>query len=61
MHRRTLIVGTLSLAPAGTRPAGAGKVVSFDRKAFAGGGPVDRALRPRAVVTRLQEARAYRE
>ena len=34
MHRRTLIVGTLSFALAGTRPAGGGEVVTFDPKAF---------------------------
>ncbi len=35
MHRRTLIVGTLGLALAGTLPAGAGEVVTFDRQTFA--------------------------
>ncbi len=44
MHRRTLIVGTLSLALAGTRPAGAGQVVSFDRRAFAAAQEADRSI-----------------
>jgi hypothetical protein len=35
MHRRALIVGTLSLALTRTRPAGAGEVVTFGREAFA--------------------------
>ncbi len=44
MHRRTLIVGTLSLAIAGAWPAGAGQVVSFDRTAFAAAQAAGRSI-----------------
>lgn len=44
MHRRTLIVGTLGLAFAGTLPAGAGGIVNFDRKAFAAAQEAGRSI-----------------
>ena len=34
MHRRTLIVGALGLALAGTRSSSAGEVLMFDRARF---------------------------
>jgi tRNA A58 N-methylase Trm61 len=43
MHRRALIVGTLSLALARTRP-GAGEVVTFDRQAFAAAQAAGRSI-----------------